>query len=155
MATLRNLRHHHLPLPGGAVSISPWTDLTCSGASFISGAATDLLVTRHQLVELAAGYLDGADPRLPLASPIFGDLGGLPLLLLLVGSDETLLDDAIGLSRAVALGGGEVTLSIGGGMQHDYPLYVGAMPESEAAVNMIGAWIRARACGRSTSPGME
>ena len=91
---------------------------------------------------MAADYLRGADPRDPLASPIFGDFSGLPPLLVVVGGHEILLDDAVGLARRAALGGVDVTLRIWAGMQHIFPIYAGFLPEADAAIAEIGGWIR-------------
>ena len=93
---------------------------------------------------MAGQYLDGADPRTPLASPLYGDLSGLPPLLMTVGSDEALLDDSVRFLRAAAVAEVDVTLSVGANMQHIYPIYCGAMPEADAAVALIGNWIRTR-----------
>jgi acetyl esterase/lipase len=147
LATLLNIRDRNLPRPAGGVAISPWADLTCGGASFESAAVVDLCVTRAGLLEMADDYLDGADPRQPLISPAFGDFCGLPPLLVLVGSEETLLDDSIETLRAAARASLEATLHVGAGMQHVYPLYVGAMPEADAAVKTIGAWIKVHTGG--------
>src|SRR5262249_26118514 len=104
----------------------------------------DLTVTLDGLQRMAGQYLAGADPRTPLASPVYGDLSGLPPLLLVVGGDEILLDDSGRLARSAGVAGGEVTLAIGAGMQHIFPIYVGTLPESDAAVVTIGAWLRQR-----------
>jgi acetyl esterase/lipase len=143
IAALLHVRERGLPLPAGAVPISPWADLTCGGATFNSRAAVDLCVTREGLLAMAANYARGVDLHVPLVSPVFGKFCHLPPLLVLVGGDETLLDDALTLVRRTAVAGGEATLFVGAGMQHLFPLYVGAMPEADAAVTMIGAWIRA------------
>jgi epsilon-lactone hydrolase len=89
---------------------------------------------------MAGQYLHGADPRTPLASPLYADLSGLPPLLIVVGGDEALLDDSVRLARSAGMAGVDVTLYIGAGMQHIFPIYCGAIPE--AAVAMIGEWIR-------------
>jgi acetyl esterase/lipase len=67
-----------------------------------------------------------------------------------VGGAEALLDDSVRLARSACMAGVDVTLYIGAGMQHIFPIYCGVIPESDAAVAMIGAWIRSR-----TSPESE
>jgi epsilon-lactone hydrolase len=146
-ATLLALKQHGLPLPAGAVPISPWADLSCSGQTFEPLSAVDLTVTRDGLQRMAADYLGSADPRNPLASPIFGDFLGLPPLLVIVGGYEGLLDDAVRLARQAAVGGVDVTLRVWAGMQHVFPLYAGFLPEADAAIAMIGSWIDARLGG--------
>ena len=65
-------------------------------------------------------------------------------MLIIVGGDEALLDDSVRLARTAGMTGVEVTLYIGAGMQHIFPIYCGMIPEADAAVAMIGAWIRSR-----------
>ena len=143
-ATLLALKRAGLPLPAGAVPISPWADLDCTGGTLETLSSVDLTVTKDGLERMAAGYLGGTDPREPLASPIYGDFSGLPPLLVIVGGHEGLLDDAINLARQAAVGGVDVTLRIWAGMQHVFPIYAGYLPEADAAIALIGSWIRAR-----------
>ena len=86
---------------------------------------------------------EGAEPTDPLASPLYGDLNGSPPLLVIVGGDEALLDDSIRLVRKAAIAGVDVTLRVGAGMQHIYPVYAGFMPEADAGIAEIGDFIRA------------
>ena len=144
VATLLRLRDAGGPLPAGAVAISPWVDLAVTGDTMRTRAAADVCATPESLRRMAGQYLAGHDPRDPLASPLYGDLARLPPLLLLAGGDEVLLDDAVRLARATVEAGVDAELVLGGGMQHVYPLYVGAMPEADAAMEHIGAWIARR-----------
>jgi acetyl esterase/lipase len=143
-AALLALRQAGLPPPAGAVAISPWADLACCGDTFDLLAAVDLTVTRDGLQRMAADYLRGADPRDPLASPVYGDFAGLPPFLIVVGGKEGLLDDAVRLARQAAIGGVDVTLRVWAGMQHVFPLYAGFLPEADAAIALIGGWIGTR-----------
>jgi acetyl esterase/lipase len=144
IATMLKLREDAAPLPAGGVPISPWVDLACTGETLDTNAAVDLTVTKASLRRMAGQYLHGADPHTPLASPLYADLSGLPPLLVIVGGDEALLDDSVRLARSAGMAGVDVTLHIGAGMQHIFPIYCGAIPEADAAVAMIGKWIRAR-----------
>jgi monoterpene epsilon-lactone hydrolase len=153
VATAIAARDRGLPLPAGIVTLSAWADLTCSGDSMTSRAATDIECTREGLLEMAGWCTNGADPRQPLASPVFADFAGLPPLLALVGGDETLLDDSIRLARGAGMAGGDATLFIGAGMQHVFPIWAGAFPEADAAIATIGAWVRARTGSGLTRPG--
>ena len=78
------------------------------------------------------------------ASPLYADLSGLPPLLIVVGGNEALLDDSVRLARSAGMAGVDVTLYIGAGMQHIFPIYCGAIPEADAAIAMIGEWIGSR-----------
>jgi monoterpene epsilon-lactone hydrolase len=144
VAAMLKLREDGTPLPAGGVPISPWVDLACTGETLETRADVDLTATKASLQRMAGQYLQGADPRTPLASPLYAELSSLPPLLILVGGDEVLLDDSVRLARAAGIAGVDVTLYIGAGMQHIFPIYCGVMPEADAAVTMIGAWIRGR-----------
>ena len=80
------LREDRTPLPSGGVPISPWVDLACTGETLETNAAVDLTATKASLQRMAGQYLHGADPRTPLASPLYADLSGLPPLLIVVGA---------------------------------------------------------------------
>ena len=155
IATMLKLREDGSPLPAGCVAISPWVDLACSGESLESRAAVDLTVTKASLQRMAGQYLHGTDPRTPLASPLYAELAGLPPLLVVVGGNEVLLDDAVRLVRAAGIAGVDATLVIGGGMQHGYPIYAGYLPEADATVALIGRWIRERVSGDRGWTGMN
>jgi epsilon-lactone hydrolase len=144
LALLLALRGRDRPLPAGAFALSPWADLACEGASMTSRADVDIMVTRDGLLDMASLYLGEHDPKGPLASPVYGDFRGLPPLLLLVGGDEVLLDDAVRVAVAAGTGDTDATLFIGAGMQHVWPTWAGALPEADDAIAMIGSWIAAR-----------
>ena len=144
VSTAIALRDRHLPMCAGIVALSPWADLTCSGESITSRAAADIECTRSGLLEMAGLYMDGADPSQPLASPVFADFAGLPPLLCVVGGDEILLDDSIRLVRNAGTAGVDAMLFIAAGRQHVFPIWAGAFPEADAAIALIGNWVRAR-----------
>jgi len=99
VATLIALRDANSPLPAAAVCLSPWADLTQSGDSVTTRAEIDPITSKAALDAMAAWYLGDHDPRDPLASPLFGDLAGLPPLLVQVGELEVLYDDAARLAE--------------------------------------------------------
>jgi monoterpene epsilon-lactone hydrolase len=129
-------------MPAGIVGLSPWADLRCQGATMGTCAGVDIMCTKESLLEMAAWYLAGHAASDPLASPVDGDLSGLPPVLVLVGGDEVLLDDAVRLVRGVGEGGADATLFVGAGMQHVWPTWAGAFPEADAAIALVGDWIR-------------
>jgi monoterpene epsilon-lactone hydrolase len=144
VAMMLKLREDSASLPVGGIPISPWVDLACTGETLETNADVDLTATKASLQRMAGQYLDGANPRTPLASPLYADLSRLPPLLIVVGGAEALLDDSVRLARSAGMAGVDVTLYIGAGMQHIFPIYCGAIPEADAAVAMIGTWIRSR-----------
>ena len=130
-------------LPAAAALMSPTVDLTSSGASMTERAGQDPISTPAMLRQFAAGYLAGADPKTPLASPLFASLAGLPPLLIQVGTADLLLSDSERLAAAAAHAGVDVTLQIGEGLTHVYQLLVGT-PEAAQATKQIGTFLRAR-----------
>jgi acetyl esterase/lipase len=95
----------------------------------------DPLITYEHLQDYARKYLGGADPRDPLASPLYGDLSRLPPLLIQVGSDERLLDDARQLAERAARAGSPVRLEIWRGMHHVFPTNVADLRTSRIALD--------------------
>ena len=145
VATLLALREARVPLPAGGVCISPWVDLTCSGASYATKAAADPIVRRAGVEEMARAYLGATPPRTPLASPLFADLGGLPPLLIHVGSDEVLLDDAVQLAERAKAAGVDAALEIYDRMIHVWHWFLPMLDEAQTAVEAIGRFVRSRA----------
>jgi monoterpene epsilon-lactone hydrolase len=130
-------------LPAAAALMSPTVDLTSSGASMTERVDQDPISTPAMLRQFAADYLAGADPRTPLASPLFAALTGLPPLLVLVGTADLLLSDSERLAAKADRAGVDVTLEIGEGLPHVYPLMLGT-PEAAEATEEIGKFLRAR-----------
>jgi len=145
VATLVALRERGLPLPAAGVAISPWVDLTCSARSYATNAGVDPIVRPAMVAEMARAYLGGADPRTPLASPLFADLSGLPPLLIHVGRDEVLLDDATGLAERAKAAGVAARLEIVPRMVHVWHWFLPMLDEAQTAVDEIGAFVR-QAC---------
>jgi phosphinothricin tripeptide acetyl hydrolase len=144
VATLLALRDRGLPRPAGGVCISPWVDLTCSGATYATKAAVDPIVTRESVAMMAQAYAGAGDPKAPLLSPLYADLRGLPPLLVQVGSDEVLLDDALGLGERARAAGVDVTVEEWPAMIHVWHWFLPMLAEAERAVGVIGSFVRAR-----------
>lgn len=145
LALLVRLRDEGVDLPACAVLVSPWADLACAGESYTVNAALDPIASRDIALGMARTYLgEAGDPHDPLASPVYADLYGLPPLLIEMGEREVFLDDGRTIERRVGEAGGEATLRIWPGMIHQFPLHVGILDESAAAVAEIGAFIRER-----------
>jgi phosphinothricin tripeptide acetyl hydrolase len=145
VATLLALRQAGVPLPAAGVCISPWVDLTCGGDSYRTKAAADPIVTRAAVAQMAQAYLGATPPRTPLASPLFADLRGLPPLLIHVGSEEVLLDDARLLAERAQAAGVEVGLEVYEHMIHVWHWFLPMLDEAQSAVEAIGRFVRERA----------
>jgi epsilon-lactone hydrolase len=144
VATLLALRDAGLPLPAAGVCISPWVDLTCGGESYATRAEADPIVKRDSVAMMATAYLAGQDAKTPLASPLFADLRGLPPLLIQVGDDEVLLDDAVQLAERARKAGVDTTLEVLDKMIHVWHWFFPMLDEGQAAIDRIGEFVRAR-----------
>ena len=144
VATLVALRDAGTPLPAAAVCISPWTDLSFSLPTHTTRAAVDPIVTREGVGKMATAYLAGKDPRTSLASPLFADLRGLPPLLIHVGDDEVLLDDAVQLAERARKAGVDVTLDVWPKMIHVWHWFFPMLDEGQAAIDRIGEFVKGR-----------
>ena len=147
VATLLALLDARVPLPAGGVCISPWVDLTCSGESYRTKAAADPIVQRASVGEMAKAYLGSASARSPLVSPLFADLHGLPPLLIHVGSDEVLLDDAVRLAERATAASVPTTIEVWDRMIHVWHWFLPMLAEAQSAVEAIGRFTRERTSG--------
>jgi epsilon-lactone hydrolase len=142
VALLVSLRDAGLPLPACAWCSSPWVDLEGIGGSMAAKAMVDPMVQQPYLIELAAAYLHGADPRTPLAAPLYADLRGLPPMLIQVGSAETLLDDAVRLAGRAGAADVRVRLEVWPDMIHVWQLFYPQVAAGRRALAEVGAFIR-------------
>lgn len=145
LATLIAARDGGDALPAAGVLMSPWADLTLSGDSMTAREPMDPLVSRAVLTGMAEGYLGGHDPADPRVSPVLAPLGGLPPLLVQVGSSEVLEDDAVRIVDGVLAAGGDAALQIGYEMVHVFQMFAQQLPEAQAAVDRVGGFVRAHA----------
>ncbi len=141
LGTLLRARDEGLPLPSCAVCFSPWTDLAGTGASVLSNDGRCQMFRTENIAEFAAAYLGNASPLDPYASPAFADLGGLPPLLLQVGSTEILLDDSRRVDAKVREAGGISKLEIYDDLFHCWQMLDGIVPESRIALRQVATFI--------------
>lgn len=147
-AALVAIRDAGLPQPVAGWCISPWVDMEGIGGSMAANAARDPTVQRAPLLEMAALYLNGADPKSPLAAPIFADLSGLAPLFIQVGSVETLLDDALRLAGRAGAADVPVTLEVWPEMVHVWHLFHPELAAGRRAIAAGGAFLRGAFAGR-------
>ena len=144
-STLLALRDAGEPLPAAAVLLSAWMDLEASAASYESRAKADPIHQKVMILALANQYLgvDG-DRRNPLASPLYGDLAGLPPLLMQVGDRETGLDDSIMFADKARQAGVDVEISVWDEMIHVFQQFAEDLPEARAAIADIGVFLNSK-----------
>jgi acetyl esterase/lipase len=143
VAAMLAIRDAGLPQPACGWCISPWVDMEASGETMTSRAAADPSVQKAGILDMARLYLNGADPRSPLASPIYADLDGLAPLLIQVGATETLLDDALRLAKIAGAADVRVELEIWPEMIHVWHLFHPELDAGRRAIDRGGAFIRA------------
>ncbi len=142
-AVLLRLRDERKPLPAAAVLLSALTDFETRGASYETRAARDPIHNRQLIQALGRQYLGaGADMRQPLASPLNGELHGLPPLLLQVGDRETGLDDSVLFAEKAAAAGVAVSLEVWDGMIHVFQQFPAELAEAGDAIARIGAFLK-------------
>lgn len=144
VALMVSARDAGLPQPACGWCISPWVDLECLGASMTTKAEVDPLIQKPYLKELAAAYLNGADPHSALAAPMYANLKGLAPLLIQVGSAETLLDDAVRLANVAGAADVSVTLEVWPDMIHAWHLFHQQVAAGRHAISRAGKFIRDR-----------
>lgn len=144
LAAVLSCRDAGRPLPQSMVLLSPWVDLTLSGESIDHRASTDYL-SRGILSSFAAHYLAQTDPGDPLASPLWGELHGLPRTLVQLGGGETLLHEGQGLIERLAASGVAVEPQVFPGACHVFQAFAPLHPDAGPAIRDIGAFLRTEA----------
>ena len=147
VAAMVAIREAGLPQPGCGWCISPWVDMEASGETMTSRSAADPMVQKAGILDMARLYLNGADPRSPLASLIYADLAGLAPLLIQVGAAETLLDDAFALAKAAGAADVYVDLQIWPEMVHVWPLFHPELKAGLRAIEAGAAFVREQRTG--------
>lgn len=128
--------------PAAAAVMSPWTDLTLSGPSYVTREQADPVFTREVLQAIAATYLAGTEPQNAGASPLFGSLQGLPPIRIDVGDDELVLDDSTRYAQRAAAAGTAVSLHVWKGMPHVFQTGIGRFIAAEESLDGIGSFLR-------------
>ncbi len=142
VAALVAIREAGLAMPAAGVCLSPWIDLEAIGDSMTTRAAADPIVQKAGLLQMAAAYLAGKDPRTPLAAPLYADLSGLPPILIQVGTAETLFDDAARLAERARKAGVNVEYEPWEGMIHVWQIFAPMLDEGREAIGRIGEFVR-------------
>jgi len=144
VAVLLSAREAGLPMPSCLYLMSPYADLTLSGESLVARETLDPILAPEGLRVRALEYVAGADAADPLISPIFGDLSGLPPVLIQVGSHEILLSDALRLAARAATSDVAVTLDVTPGAPHVFQGFGGLLDEAAAALGRASDFMKAQ-----------
>jgi acetyl esterase/lipase len=144
ITTLLRAREMGLPIAAALMLMSPWVDMAVSSDTYESNRETEAFFYREVVAALAGMFLSGADPKDPLASPLYGELSGLPPTYIQVGGDETLLGESIRLGEAARTAGVDVRVDVFPDQQHTFQMAAGRAPESDDAIQRFAEWIRPR-----------
>jgi acetyl esterase/lipase len=142
VATVLALMDKNESLPAAVVCLSPWADLTLKGQSHHTKAKSEAVLRTEVLRDWASCYTDESNLDNPLVSPVYADFHGFPPLLIQVGSEEILLDDARMLADKAKADGVDVTLNIWDGMWHVWQMLGDVIPENKKAFDEIGKFVR-------------
>lgn len=134
LALMLKLKQLGETLPAAAMLLSPWTDLAATGASNVDNESSCAMFYTASIQTGADIYLDGAETTDPLASPLYGDLAGLPPLWVCVSDDEVLRDDSLRLVDKARAAGCSVELQRWAGQPHVWPTFYPYLPEAKASV---------------------
>jgi monoterpene epsilon-lactone hydrolase len=137
-------RDQGLPLPAAAMPLSAWVDMEVTGETMLSNQGKDALFNQDWIKQLAEGYLAGADPRAPYATPLYADLTGLGPIYIQVGDQELLLDESRRLAAEAEKAGVEVRLDVFPDQQHSFQMMAGRAPEADDAIRRLAEWARPR-----------
>jgi len=140
LATLLALRDRRQALPAGGLALSPTTDLTLASDSLRT--VHDPIISARTMPVFRDLYLGKADPRNPLASPVFGDYRGLPPLLIQVGEHEMLRDDSVRAAKKARADGIPVKLEVWPGMFHVFQSHEPLLPEAREAIDHAAEFMR-------------
>jgi acetyl esterase/lipase len=143
LMTLIRARDAGLPMPAGAIGLSPGTDLSAVGPSYISNAATDPVLADLGLFWWLEAYLGGLDGDSPSVSPLYADLSGLPPLLIQASTSEMLLDDARMMHQRANDAGVESVLQLWNDTIHVFHQF--DLPEAADALSKISEWVQQHA----------
>jgi len=142
LCTLIKLRDEGILLPVAAVCLSPWTDLAITGDSMKEDAKLDPWLKPSELYFMAELYIGDNDPKNPFISPLYGELSGLPPILIHVGSAEILKSDSTRFAEKAKKAGVDITIEIWDEMIHVFQAFADWAPEGQEAINKIGEYIQ-------------
>lgn len=147
LASLMALRDRKRPLPLAGIALSPWSDMTLSGASIQSEGENDPIMHPSCLPDFVNLYVSETDVRHPYASPVFGDYTGLPPLLIQVGEHEIIRDDSVRVAAKARTDGVTVAIDIWPGLFHVFQSHEPLLPEARESIARMADFMREAQAG--------
>ena len=138
-------REAGVPLPAASIPLAPYLDMEALGSTYDSNAGKDQLGSRHGTLQFVNLFLgEDGDRRDPLANPLYAQLEGLPPMLIQVGGDDVLLEDARQFHDKARAAGVDITLEVEPAMQHVFHFLAGELTQADRAIARAGSWVRPR-----------
>jgi acetyl esterase/lipase len=156
LSLLSWIRDQGLRAPNAAVALSPATDASLGSPSLTGNMATDpmlgplfkpLAKVPRTVLLWGAWLQTRMRPNHPVVSPVFGDLSGLPPLLLHASEAEMLIDDSRRYVNKASAAGSPVTLQTWNHMVHVWHIYHPELPEARQAFAEIGKFLQTHSNG--------
>lgn len=141
LSTAIAIRDAGLPLPAALVLLSPWVDLSLSGETMKTHAAQDAMLSEDWLSWCAKNYCGQKPATDPSCSPLYADLTGLSPVLIHVGTEEVLLDDAKRLAEQIGKYGIPMSFKVYDQVGHVFQFHAGILKESDDSIEHIGQFI--------------
>lgn len=141
LATLLYLRDHHMPLPSCAITLSPWTDLSMSGDTFLDDTIDEPMLIKEAFTHWAQNYISNESAYLPYISPVFGELSNLCPVYIQVGSAEALLSDSTRFYEKAHAAGSPVKMDIFKNYFHVFQSFWQILPKAKKAIKMLGDFL--------------
>jgi monoterpene epsilon-lactone hydrolase len=144
VSTMLRAQELGLPTAAALMLISPWVDMTVSNETFETNHDNEAFFYKDVVSFLASAYLAGADPKEPLASPLYADLSGLPPTYIQVGGHETILGESLAFEQAARKAGVDVRLEVFPEQLHTFQMAAGYSLVSDDAIRKFAGWVRPR-----------
>lgn len=144
LAMLLYVRDKNIPLPKCAIALSPWTDHTMSGRSYLGNKDIDPMLVAEGFPIWSKHYTGEEDPQNPYVSPLFGDLHGLPPIYIQVGEEEMLLDDSTRFAEKAKDAGVDITIDIYAEMFHVFNAFWPVLSAAKKANIKLGEYLKSR-----------
>jgi acetyl esterase/lipase len=142
VSTMLRAREEGRPTAAALMLMSPWVDLTVSNETFETNRENEAFFYKEVVSYLAMAYLGGADPKEPLASPLYADLSGLPPTYIQVGGHETLLGESLQFEQNARKAGVDVKLDVFPEQLHTFQMAAGKSAVSDDAIRKLAEWVR-------------
>ncbi|MCW8327958.1 alpha/beta hydrolase [Photobacterium sp. SDRW27] len=143
LTTLLRLRNANLPLPAGAIMMSPVSDMAVTGESAFTKCKDDPFFDLSTLLLMRNNYIGNHNPCDPDISPYYAKHHDLPPVFITAGTEELLMDDSIRLAERIGESGGDVSINVVKGVPHVYPLFY-QLSEARDATKLMANFILER-----------